>query len=97
MEMTAHRIVVRLWLRIPRNDPVFRLAKPMPEETTAELLGIKGYELLIEGIVIRLSFTETPRDRYSDSDTDDELEHKETDDKYDGRCFVRLKGGPKPQ
>jgi hypothetical protein len=70
------------------NDPVFRLAKTMLEETPAVLPEIKGYELLIEGIVIQLRFTETPRDHYSDSETDEE---------YDGRCFVQLEGQPKPQ
>jgi hypothetical protein len=60
----------------------------MLEETPEALPEIKGYELLIEGIVIRLRFTETPRDHYSDSETDEE---------YDGRCFVRLEGQPKPQ
>ena len=71
-----------------RNDPVLRLAKTMLEETPVALPGIKGYELLIEGIVIRLSFTETPRDHHSDSETDEE---------YDGRYSVRLEGQPKPQ
>jgi hypothetical protein len=70
------------------NDPIFRLAKTMLQETPATLPGIKGHELLIEGIVIRLSFMETPRDHYSDSETSDE---------YDGRCFIRLEGKPKPQ
>ena len=40
--------------------------KTMLEETPAALPGIKGHELLIEGIVIRLSFTETPRVHYSE-------------------------------
>jgi len=71
-----------------RNDPVFKLAKTMFEETPVALPGIGEHELLIEGIIIRLSLTETPRDHYSDDETDDE---------YDGRCFVRPEGQPKPQ
>lgn len=69
------------------NDPVFRLSKTILETPTA-LPEIDVNELLIEGIVIRLSPIETPRDHDSDSETDEE---------YDGRCFVRLEGHPKPQ
>lgn len=71
-----------------RNDPVFHLSRTTFEETPAVLPEIDGNELLIEGIVVRLSPIETARDHYSDSETDDE---------YDGRCFVRLDGQPKSQ
>ena len=71
-----------------RDDPVFRLAKTMFEETPAALPGIEEHELLIEGIIIRLSLTETPMDYHRDSETDDE---------YDEWCFVRPEGQAKPQ
>ena len=74
------------------NDPVFRLAKTMLEETSAALPGIKGHELLIEGIVIRLNFTVTPGVDLSDSGVG-----SLTDDESDARCFVRLEGKPEPQ
>jgi len=71
-----------------RNDPVFRLAKTMFEEAPAVLPGIEEHELLIEGIIIRPSFTETPIDHHRDSETDDE---------YDEWCFVQPEGQAKPQ
>jgi hypothetical protein len=74
------------------NDPVFRLSQTMLEETSEALPRIKGHELLIEGIVIRLNFTVTPGDNLSNSEAD-----SLTDDESDGRCFVRLEGKPKPQ
>ena len=91
-----------------RNDPVFRFAKTMLEEIPATLPRIKGHELLIEGIVIRPNFPETPNDQYSDSETDADDQDSETDaddedsdmdDEDDARCFVRLEleGQPKPQ
>lgn len=67
---------------------MFQLAKTMIEETPAALPEIDGNELLIEGIIIRLSFTEIP-DYYTDV--------SETDDEYDGQCFVRLEGQPEPR
>ncbi|KAI9573166.1 heterokaryon incompatibility protein-domain-containing protein [Boletus coccyginus] len=70
-----------------RNDPVFRLAKTMFEETPTVLLGIEEHESLIEGIIIRLSLMETPMNHCSDSETDE----------YDEWCFVRPEGHPKPQ
>ena len=76
-----------LSLRIDfRNDPVFWLAKTMLEETPATLPGVKGHELLIEGIVIRLCF-KTSRGHHSDSETDDN----------DERCFIRLEEQLNPQ
>ncbi|KAG6382077.1 heterokaryon incompatibility protein-domain-containing protein [Boletus reticuloceps] len=69
------------------NDPVFRLAKILPDETPAALPKINRDEMLVEGIVIQLSLTEPP-DYYSDSESDDE---------YNELCFVKLEGQPEPQ
>lgn len=59
----------------------------MLEETPAALHGTDGNELLIEGIVIQLSLTETP-DSYSVSEGEDD---------YYELCFVRLEGQAEPQ
>ena len=69
-----------------RNDPVFPLAKTMLEETPTTLPAVKGHELLVEGIVVRLSF-KLPRGHHGDSETDND----------DGRCFIRLEGQLNPQ
>ncbi|KAF8435174.1 hypothetical protein L210DRAFT_3762894 [Boletus edulis BED1] len=69
------------------NDPVFRLAKTLPDENPAALPKINRDELLVEGIVIQLSLMEPP-DSYSDSESDDE---------YNELCFVKLEGQPEPQ
>ncbi|KAG6371920.1 heterokaryon incompatibility protein-domain-containing protein [Boletus reticuloceps] len=71
-----------------QNDPVTHLAKEMLSETikvkVPERIG--SNELLVEGIIIRLTFVNII-EYYSDTDEDEDLEQ---------RCFVYVEGQHKP-
>lgn len=81
------------------TDPVFLLAKPMLDETPTVSQNIDRNELLVEGLIIKLTFTKIKDQSCVDVDTDDER-NDEPDIHLRNRsehCLVTLKGVSKQQ